>query len=59
MAIENRDWKNWTKKMSALAADEAAVQQLLDEAVRPLAANPALPCPPINHTFSQGGPTFP
>ncbi|MCS7045363.1 MAG: carbon starvation protein A, partial [Gemmataceae bacterium] len=23
-----------------------------------LFANPALPCPPINHTFSSGGPTF-
>jgi carbon starvation protein len=23
-----------------------------------LAANPALPCPPINHTFAGGGPTF-
>ncbi len=23
-----------------------------------IAANPALPCPPINHTFAQGGPTF-
>jgi carbon starvation protein len=24
-----------------------------------LAANPALPCPPVNHTFAAGGPTFP
>jgi carbon starvation protein len=23
-----------------------------------LAANPALPCPPVNHTFAGGGPTF-
>ena len=23
-----------------------------------LAANPALPCPPINHAFASGGPTF-
>ncbi len=23
-----------------------------------LAANPALPCPPVNHTFANGGPTF-
>ena len=23
-----------------------------------IAANPALPCPPINHTFAEGGPTF-
>jgi carbon starvation protein len=23
-----------------------------------LAANPALPCPPVNHTFATGGPTF-
>ncbi len=23
-----------------------------------LAANPALPCPPINHTFAEGGPNF-
>ncbi len=24
-----------------------------------VAANPSLPCPPINHTFAEGGPTFP
>ena len=24
-----------------------------------IAANPALPCPPVNHTFASGGPTFP
>ena len=24
-----------------------------------VAANPALPCPPVNHTFASGGPTFP
>jgi carbon starvation protein len=23
-----------------------------------MAANPALPCPPVNHTFAGGGPTF-